>query len=220
MNSSHRLTPLARAFIIVCVSKLFSLVPFTYVLGTFKTIFSLSNITGPLVGAFGGVWGAFSFFTGNLVWALFFKKSILFSSFAFSGIATVCASLYWACASRFVRIGIPALCMLLFVVHPIGMHAWPYAFFWLIPCTIAFQKKQHIFFTALGSTFTAHAVGSVLWLYGTAMAAEHWYALMPLVPGERFLCAAGMTAVYFIFSWIFFSLPRIRFQSITFSCMQ
>ena len=52
----------------------------------------------------------------------------------------------------------------------------------------------------LGSTFTAHAVGSVIWLYaGLVPNPETWLALIPVVVLERILFASGMFVGYTIF---------------------
>ncbi len=45
---------------------------------------------------------------------------------------------------------------------------------------------------ALASTFIAHAVGSVIWLYTVPMVASAWLALIPIVACERLLYTAGI----------------------------
>jgi hypothetical protein len=58
-----------------------------------------------------------------------------------------------------------------------------------------FVPQKNIFFTSLGSTFTAHAVGSVIWLYTIPMTAGMWLALIPIVALERLCFATGMVTV-------------------------
>ncbi len=194
--------PLVSTISFFVIAKLFSLFKLSLSAGSFWTFFSLRNIIAPLSGAFGGVSGAGLFFAGSIFSAMLFKKTVFLSSLAFSGIPTLFSSLYWATESRLVRAGVPAVCMLLFVMHAQGAGAWPYAMFWLIPIGITFFNTSSLFLTALGSTFTAHAVGSVLWLYATAMDAQHWMALIPQVALERFTYALGMYLSYRVFSYI------------------
>ncbi len=203
MNNTQKAVPIMRTIFLFMVSKLLACMKVSFAIGAAWTLFSLRNMIAPLAGAFGGTAGASFFFASNLIYLLLFKKTFLLSQLAYSGIPTFFAGLYWATSSRLIRAGVPALCMFLFMLHPEGMAAWPYAFFWLMPIVLAYRNTESIFVTALGSTFTAHAVGSVLWLYTTSMGASYWYALLPIVPAERLLFAVGMTASHMIFSWLF-----------------
>ena len=112
-------------------------------------------------------------------------------------IPTLCASAYLLFNTWFIRIGIPLLCMFLFCIHLVGGKVWFYSLYWLIPITLYAIKNQSMFFQFLGSTFTAHAVGSVMWLYCLPMHAETFVALMPIVPLERFICASAMTLCFY-----------------------
>jgi len=47
------------------------------------------------------------------------------------------ASAYWARQSRWLSIALPIVCMALFLAHPVGYQAAPYAAYWLIPVGIA-----------------------------------------------------------------------------------
>jgi hypothetical protein len=203
MNSTQKTSLIMRTFFLFIVSKLLACLKVSFAIGAAWTLFSLRNMIAPLAGAFGGIGGTSFFFASNLLFTLLFKKTLLLSYLAYSGIPTFFAGLYWATSSRVIRAGVPALCMLFFMFHPEGMAAWPYALFWFMPITIACMQTNSIFVTALGSTFTAHAVGSVLWLYTTSMGASYWYALLPIVPVERLLFAVGMTASHMLFSWLF-----------------
>ena len=200
---------------VILVSKLFAFSKFSLAVGTFWTSFSLRAMLTPLVGAFGGALGISLLASSTLAQMLFFKKALSLSFLAFSGIPSIAASLYWAFESRVARIIIPAFCMVLFIAHPEGMYAAPYALYWLIPIGVAYFSYESIFLLALGSTFTAHAVGSVLWLYATHMQAGYWYGLLPLVPAERLLLASGMAVSYYAFSYCYsladhFFVHRVR----------
>ncbi len=107
------------------------------------------------------------------------------------------ASVSWAYPNLIMKVGMPLLCMILFIAHPQGFYAAPYALYWLIPIVIYFSRKETIFLQSLSSTFIAHAVGSVLWLYLKALPAAVWIGLIPVVIFERLLYAALMTIVYY-----------------------
>ena len=203
VNSSHKALPIMRTVFLFIISKLLACMKVSFAIGACWTLFSLRNMIAPLAGVFGGIAGASFFFASNLMYLLLFKKAISLSYLAYSGIPTFFAGLYWATSSRAIRAGVPTLCMFLFMLRPEGMAAWPYALFWLVPIAIACMRTSSIFLTSLASTFTAHAVGSVLWLHTTSMGTDYWYALLPMVPIERLLFAVGMTASHIIFSWLF-----------------
>jgi len=113
----------------------------------------------------------------------------------------------WSTRSVFVHVGVPVLCMLLFMLHPVGMHAFVYALFWLIPIGLFFVPQKNLFLQALASTFVAHAVGSVIWLYTMPMEATIWLGLMPIVIIERLLFAAGMVVMHRVIFWLAHRLP-------------
>jgi hypothetical protein len=90
---------------------------------------------------------------------------------------------------------LPLFCMALFIVHPVGYYAAPYTLYWLIPSVIALIPHPHRLLRALGSTFTAHAIGSVLWIWThPTMSAAMWLNLIPVVACERLLFATMIWA--------------------------
>jgi hypothetical protein len=187
-ESNLNLSCLALIIGFVGISKL---IKFSYVVGSLQCYFSAVSITGPLAMVFGGPLGEALFLILNY---LFSTKSVML--LASSGVPNIFAGLYWTTKSEKLRIILPILCMVLFWANPIGTAAWPYAMFWLIPAIIGMMKTKNIFLTALGSTFMAHAVGSVIWLYVMPMSAGQWLALMPIVPIERVCFASAMVCVY------------------------
>ncbi len=67
---------------------------------------------------------------------------------------------------------------------------------WLIPLAASFLPAN-LLARALGATFTAHAIGSVAFLYGlTMMSASAWLALIPVVALERLVFATGICVSY------------------------
>lgn len=182
---------------------LLSMYKISFLVGTQTAHFSLAHCIMPLIGLFLGGLGATAFFA-------FKTLSAGSGSFLLAcHLPTLSASLYLAAIDhnkytiswikKLLLALIPMTCMTLFVLHPVGWHATPYALFWVIPLISLMIPHQNLFFHMLGSTFTAHAVGSVLWLYaGLVPDPNSWIALIPVVMLERFLFASGMFVGYTI----------------------
>ena len=162
-------------------------------IGAGTAYFSGVNIVGPLLGAWYGLAGAASILGARVVFKSIFNNMV-FTPLVYH-IPNICAASYWMPGKRALKIAIPAVCMILFLVHPVGIQAWFYTSFWLIPMALSLVPGRSLFLTALGSTFTAHAVGSVLWLYWIPMAPETFALLMPIVPFERLAYASGMVMI-------------------------
>lgn len=175
-------------------------IPFNIILGSFGSFFSCIAICMPIAGSFGGVGAAFTCFA--LISFIKLCTVGLAKSIVSYHIPSLFASLYWSIESRIFRISIPLLCILLFVAHPTGAASFAYALYWIIPIGISLMHHRSLFLTALASTFTAHAVGSVLYLYCTTIPTVTWYTLMPIVPIERIAIALGMVALHKAYSFI------------------
>ena len=184
------------------LAKISGLLKVSFLLGSQMIWFSASNSVLPLAGAFGGVMGCgLVFLLRQLIHLAFFKTvSLSFLAFCVPGF---CASLYWATNHYLIRLLLPIACMGLFVIHPVGAQAFVYSLYWLIPVVLYFMPQRSLFLQALGSTFVAHAVGSVIWLYTVPMTASMWLALMPIVFFERMLFAVGMVVAHRVISSIF-----------------
>lgn len=106
-------------------------------------------------------------------------------------------------AGFYVKVMVPLVCMMLFIGHHTTYA--PYALYWLIPIALFFiewiWQPQHtigrmsVIFPALSSTFIAHAVGSVIWMYVVPMTSLQWAALVPVVAVERIAFSIGMVAI-------------------------
>ena len=84
--------------------------------------------------------------------------------------------------------------MLIFWIHPNG--SFYYSLLWVIPVLgIIFDKN--VFFRALGATFSAHAVGSLIWLFTVPMTSLTWFGIIPVALIERSLFAVGISLVYY-----------------------
>ena len=164
-------------------------------------------VVTPLLGSFlsaSSVCGTFAVLT--VVNIFFYKLPITL------GIPTLLATLSWSvssnkksCLSNIIldatlHVLLPLACMALFITHPVGNEAVAYSFYWFIPMiTWALRHSKTTsmsFIIALQSTFVAHAVGSVIWLFTVPMAPVQWLALIPIVAIER-LTIAGTSALLY-----------------------
>lgn len=105
------------------------------------------------------------------------------------------AVLYFA-KKRTLNLIIPIIAIAAFIAHPIGREVWYFALFWTIPIITHFFRDRFLFARALGSTFTAHAVGGALWIWAFALPASVWNGLILVVITERLLFALGISGSY------------------------
>ncbi|MDP3889176.1 MAG: hypothetical protein Q8Q25_01375 [bacterium] len=174
----------------------------SFIIGSWAAFFSGTSMLTPLVGAWAGCAGSCGML-GLVLLKHLFLGGIVSAKWLACCVPGFAASLYWGNKSALVRVGIPMVCMVLFAVHPVGFQALPYALYWLIPFGLFFVRRKTIFLESLGSTFIAHAVGSVIWLYTVPMHSSVWLSLIPLVLVERLLFALGMTGLYYVLSWLY-----------------
>ncbi|MBT3456279.1 hypothetical protein HN446_04395 [bacterium] len=183
-------------FLSVAVSRLFKM---SLILGSRCAFFSGVNCVMPLSGQFvGSRFGALLLLIPSLLLAFLNNNYYL----TFYHIPSIFASFYWSVDSKLLRVGLPLICMALFIFHPVGQGAWVYSLYWLIPIIMSFIAHKNVFYKALGATFSAHAVGSILWLYGTSIPSSVWIALIPVVLVERLAFASGMVLVYKLYSFV------------------
>lgn len=175
-------------------------VKISFLVGTQMASFSLAHCLTPLIGLLAGGIGATAFFAARTV---FNSGSLILACH----LPTFGAALYLSALTttnynislgkKLVLAAIPLGCMLLFILHPVGYAAFVYSLFWLIPLASLAIPHNNLFFHMLGSTFTAHAIGSVLWLYAGLIPDAHiWINLIPVVIIERLLFASGMFVGY------------------------
>lgn len=197
---------------VLLLAKMAQIFKVSFVLGSYTMFFSLSNSVTPLAGAFAGFGGVgFAGFL-KLGMAFLYSGGMLSGAYLANIVPGIIAGLYWASDSFIIRLITPLLCVALFLAHPSGASAWWYSLYWFIPAGLYFARKQHLFFNALASTFVAHGVGSVIWLYTVPMTTGQWAALMPVVIIERVLFALGMVALYRVAQWALNSRLLIRFR--------
>jgi len=172
-------------------------IPFTNIIGSNQK-FSLFDFFAPTIGAFlTSIWGALSVIVVKSV-------SVLVSGQSFDTVTIIrlfplaLGALYFG-ARKYKKLVafIPVICIILFVIHPEGRGAWVFSLYWLIPLIAVFAKKSLIF-NSLGTTFTAHSIGGVAFLYALNLPSEVWLALIPIVFLERMLFMAGIAVSYVV----------------------
>jgi len=165
--------------------------------GAANQSFTLFQFIGPVAGGFLGAGiGALSVLLAEVVSFVWLGKSISLLNIALLA-PMLFATAYFAMYSRgkFAGAAVSLLCMAAFIAHPVGQQAWIYSLYWLIPA-IALALPEHLFLRSLGSTFTAHSIGSVVWLYAFPSTPAFWLALIPVVAFERFMFASGISVSY------------------------
>lgn len=188
-------------------------IPFSNIVGA-KQSFTLLDYIGPTTGLFlGPLFGAVSIFLVKFINTLLGGQNLdLISVLRF--LPMMMAAIYLGSRSK-KNIIVPLVCIILFIAHPQGRIAWYYSLYWLIPIFAVFRKKRLIL-NALGSTFTAHAVGSVIFLYTLNLPAGVWTSLIPMVAVERGLFALGIWVSYPLFNTLLkklvwrYNLPALR----------
>lgn len=194
------------------IAKLSGFLKVNMVLGSLTSCFSAANMVMPVSGLWCGVGGSSILFFVRLALRLLFNGFSLPLNMLAHHIPGLFSGYYMASESSLIRLIVPIFCMAFFVLHPVGLQAWPYAMYWLIPVVLFFIPKKSLWFQALGSTFVAHGVGSVIWIYTTESTPEMWFALLPIVALERGLFTIGIVAFHKVLCWLADNvvIPRMR----------
>ncbi len=198
-----------RKLLFLCLFAVFAAIAeqinFAPVIGSNAAYFTLFQFFGPIVAAFLGLGlGLAALLASQVVNFVLLGKAItlvnvlrlstmLFAAYYFARIDT----------KRFdaVGIGVPLACMALFMMTPAGAQAWYYSLYWLIPVVVRVAGwSKNLVARSLGATFTAHAIGSVIFAYSLPYTAAQWAALMPVTAYERLLFAAGIAVSYVAFT--------------------
>ncbi|MBU0586231.1 hypothetical protein KJ780_01850 [Candidatus Micrarchaeota archaeon] len=170
-------------------------VQFTSILGVESKSFNLFQFIGPIAAATLGLGlGVVAVLGIQIINAIVLGKALDISSLVFM-LPMVFAALYFGTKNKASAL-VAAMCMVLFWISPVGAQVWFYPLFWLIPIAASFYK-QNIIARSMGATFTAHAVGSVIYLYAFNIPAEVWAMLPPVVVVERFTFTAGIVLTYY-----------------------
>jgi hypothetical protein len=168
--------------------------------------FTLFQFIGPMgAGVLGPAGGVLSVLIVSLSNLLITGKALDLTVIV-SFFTMAAAAVYFGSKSRATAL-VAAACILLFWLNPIGRTWVPvlgisvpagiYTLYWLIPIAAAFYR-QNIIARSLGATFTAHAVGSVAYLYAFSIPAASWLGLIPVVAMERLAFASGIAVSYYV----------------------
>jgi hypothetical protein len=176
---------------------------FAKILGAENQFFNLFQFFAPVAGGFlGSAVGAILVFVTQGIDFLMTGKA--FSLLNVARLLTLVAAAWYFGASgskkgkQWALTAIPILAIVLFVSHPVGAQAWYYAvLFWSIPVITALFFADNLFAKSVGATMTAHAMGSVLFLYTVPSTPALWVGLIPVVVYERLVFSTG-TALSFI----------------------
>jgi len=160
--------------------------------------FTLFEFLGPIGGMFlGPVLGGLSAFFVRALNIVIFRQEVDFLT-VMRFLPVIIAAAYFGLKTKKTAIIFP-ICILLFLLNPIGRQAWVYSLIWLIPFMASFGKKRLIL-NSLGATFTAHAVGSVIFLYSFGLTSAIWISLIPVVFIERGIFTIGIWGSCLIFN--------------------
>lgn len=188
------------AFLIVfaALSLVACRIDFSSILGAKGQTFTLFQFIAPIGGGIFSSWfGAFAaLLAQGLNFAIFGGKTDTFSLLRF--LTPVFAAIYFGSKSKW-NVAVPLACMALFWVHPVGSQAPVYALFWVIPIAAKFAG-DNLLIRSLGTTFTAHAVGSVAFLYTLPSTPILWMGLIPVVMYERLVFTLGIAVSFIVVS--------------------
>lgn len=182
------------------------LVKLTGMIGQHTISFSLASCGTPLIGLYTSLWTVLTSLGVTTLYSWYTTANPLL---LLLHIPTLGATLYlYLCAQpshKFLKtlfgIAVLAFCTTLFLVHPIGFQAKAYTLLWLVPGIMLMTPSNNSFIQSYITTYIAHAIGSVIWLYTIGpVTAEAWLALIPLACLERLLFASGMTILRGLFT--------------------
>lgn len=226
--SKKRMIFLLLFFALVLVGKKINFSP---IIGADNQFFTLFQFFGPTAGAFlGPLFGIISVFFSQLADFLIVGKEWTWINLL-RLLPMLLAVYYFGSKKKIFSAVLPLVCIFLFIIHPTGRLAWFYSLYWLIPLlgkVLPEKIPGALLFRSLGATFTAHAIGSTLWLYTVPMPAEAWVGLIPIVAYERILFAVGIAGSYIVFNTVLdyvvdkwrLSVPNILFLEKRYSLMK
>ncbi len=176
---------------------------FSPVIGAEKQYFTLFQFFGPIAGAFlGSVFGVIAVLAAELInFFVVGKEAALINIMRLAPM--LFAVYYFGSEKKNLNVIVPLIAIVLFVLHPVGRQAWFYSLFWTIPIIVRLLPGKYsmcVPLRSLGATFTAHSVGSALWVWTVPMTAGQWIALIPITAFERLLFAAGIGITYVTFN--------------------
>lgn len=185
-----------------------------------KARFTIYDAFAPVAGSFiGSIPGVMAVFLMQFFNFLIQGAHIQDSGTIIRFFPMLFAVLYFAQKGKF-NIIIPLIAIVAFIAHPIGREVWYFTLFWTIPIIAYFWRDRFLFARALGSTFTAHAVGGALWIWAFALPASVWHSLIPVVATERLLFALGICGSFVVVNNLLCLLEKKRLLRLGFRINQ
>ena len=182
-------------------------IPISRIIGSDQN-FTLFELIAPLGGVFlGPVFGALSALIVRGTNIIIAQQTLDFLT-VMRFLPMMLAAVYFGTKGRKIAIIFP-ICIILFLAHPIGQKAWLFPIIWLIPLAATLGKKRLIL-NSLGATFTAHAVGSTIFLYAFGLTPQIWLSLIPVVFIERGFFTIGIWASYLVINTVLDKLTAIK----------
>lgn len=191
---------------------------FSSLLGQENQFFTLFQFFGPIAGGFLGAGiGACAVLIAQLADAVVLGKE--FEMINLIRLAPMIFAAYYFGRNKREAIGIaiPLLAIAAFIIHPVGRQVWFYSLYWLIPVAVRlipekFGKKTLP--RSLGATFTAHAVGTALWIWTVPSTPAFWLTLIPIVALERSLFTLGISGSYLVMQKVLNWIVKVLHVSI------
>lgn len=183
--------------------------------GSWQLHFSMQATLFPLLGSMLGVLGIASFYgfwlATNVLTPLIsgtalmtFNLPSLFAAFSWRATDDAVSG---SLLDVVMHLLLPAVAIVAFCVHPVGKQSYVYSFYWVVPmvafCMRFLTKHCSLLMRALSSTFVAHAVGSIMFLYSVKTSPALWLSLLPQVAVERAFMASIMIAGYVVLHGLF-----------------
>lgn len=213
MDNKKTYNPWFSSCLCTILLKISSLYKISFIIGSSFAFFTFAPMIVPVAGMLGGITASLILFSIGIVSRYFWFSSWSLHLLAYH-VPGLFSSLYWCKNSWVIRVLPVIACMIAFIAHPEGAQAALYALLWFIPLISFYAYPESRFMTALGSTFTAHAIGSVIWIYTVPMTADQWLLLIPVALVERCCYAVGMLVCYEVICSIFEQIKQFSFKKL------
>jgi hypothetical protein len=175
------------------------MINFSPLIGAENQSFTLFQFFGPIAGSFlGSVFGVIAVLFAELInFFVVGKEATWINIFRLAPM--LFAVYYFGSKKKSLNVMIPLAAMVLFIMHPVGRQAWVYSLFWTIPLIARLMPAKYAYsipLRSLGATFTAHAIGTVLFIWTIPTEPGMWITLIPVTAFERLMFALGMGVSY------------------------
>ena len=176
---------------------------FSPLIGTENQSFTLFQFFGPIAGTFlGSIFGIIAVLGAELIdFFIVGKEATWINIFRLAPM--LFAVYYFGSKKKNLNIIVPLIAMILFIIHPVGRQAWIYSLFWTIPIIARLLPNKYAYsvpLRSLGATFTAHAIGSALFIWSIPTTPGMWLTLIPVTAFERLMFALGIGISYISFN--------------------